>query len=493
MREPRTGSRARQRSTDPLDTEPPNPDSEAERSSGHTGANVAETAVRPRIGTTLSIGVGTLISLAPNLLPRTPSAQAILTALTVTAALAVAGTIRYALHRSGFDINERYGRYRSPLAFGTACLLASAATAAGHWQNELRAAMDVPPIGAGYWLRWAVGATLLIGGCLALTRGIARGLRRLGRARTLAIGAALALLIQLYAGPAFLDGRRAAYADANAAFDPAVAPPNAPDRAGSVESTVRWDSLGAQGRRFVAQTPPGPTVTYIGLDSAPDLNTRVALAVRELEASGGLARSNVVITVPTGSGWIDAAAAEGFTRRFGADVALVGVQYSYAPSWMTFVFGRERAISTARALFTAVERRIETLGHRPRLYVYGQSLGALGGSAIFADDTDQDRRTCAVLWAGPPAGEVHRGGATVLSNSSDPVVRWSPALLWRAPDLTGTRHDAPAPPWLPLVSFVQTTADLLSALDAPRGHGHRYGVDQGTDLGGCPDPPLPDM
>nr|WP_280340937.1 alpha/beta-hydrolase family protein [Nocardia abscessus] len=224
---------------------------------------------------------------------------------------------------------------------------------------------------------------------------------------------------------------------------------------------------------------------YVGVASAPDLDSRVGLAIRELERSGGFTRSHLVVAVPTGSGWIDANAVAGFDRRFDGDVALVGLQYSYLPSWATFVFGRDAAVTAARSLFTAVERHIQGLAHKPRLYVYGQSLGALGGNAVFADDAEQDDRTCAALWAGPPANHVHRGGATVLANSSDPVIHWSLSLLWRAPDLTGARVDAPVPQWLPLISFAQTTADLLAALHAPPGHGHRYGTDQGTALGSC--------
>ncbi|WP_082393212.1 alpha/beta-hydrolase family protein [Nocardia arizonensis] len=439
----------------------------------------------PRIGTTTAVGIGTLISLAPNLLPRTPGAQAILTALLVTVALATAGMVRFALRRSGVDVDGLFTAARRPAAAATALSIVAAATAAGHWQSGLRAAMGTPPIGPGYWVTWALGAAVPVAICLGSARGIGRGVRALGRLRAVALGVSIATVAGLAGVPAALDGRRAVYAAADARMDPAVVRPDSPTRSGGPDSAVPWDSLGSQGRRFVARTPPGPVTVYVGLGSAPDLDSRVRLAVRELERSGGFDRSNIVVTVPTGSGWIDARAAEGMTRRFGADVALVGVQYSHAPSWVSFLFGRDAAVDAARGLFTALEGRVAALEHRPRLYVYGQSLGALGGSAIFTDDADQDRRTCAVLWAGPPGAAVHRAGATVLANSSDPVVRWSPALLWRAPDRTGVRADAPAPRWLPLVSFVQTTADLIAALDAPPGHGHRYGVDQGTGLGGC--------
>ncbi len=124
--------------------------------------------------------------------------------------------------------------------------------------------------------------------------------------------------------------------------------------------------------------------TYVGMDSAPDVESRAALAVSELERAGGFTRSAIVVTVPTGSGWIDENAAEGFEERFADDVAIVGMQYSYLPSWITFVFGRSAADDSAAALFDAVAERIADLPDvlRPALYVYGQSLGSVGGSAI---------------------------------------------------------------------------------------------------------------
>ncbi|MGW0246927.1 alpha/beta-hydrolase family protein [Nocardia goodfellowii] len=439
----------------------------------------------PRIGTTSAIGIGTLVSLSPGLLPRTPGAQAILTALLVVIVLAVAGLFRMTLRRRDIDLNLRFPAARRPLFMINALLIVGAAAQAGHWQNALRAAMGTPPIGPDYWLRCALGAAALVGICTGFARGLRWVLRRLGFARSVAMTlvagvAGYALLV-----PSFVGWRQSTYLAANDRVDPTLVQPVSFTRSGSADSAVSWGSLGAEGRKFVSGQAAGPVRVYVGMESAPDLDSRVALAVRELERSGGFTRPDIVVAVPTGSGWIDANAMRGLAQRFGDDAAVVGLQYSYAPSWVTFVFGRDDAIAAARALFTAVEQRVAELGGKNRLFVYGQSLGAYGGSSVFADDADQDRRTCAVLWAGPPAGHVHRSGATVLANSSDPVVHWSPSLLWRAPDLSGTRVDAPVPQWLPLASFVQTTADLLAALDAPAGHGHRYGTDQGTALGTC--------
>lgn len=437
----------------------------------------------PRIGTTLAVGAGTLMSLAPGLLPRTPMAQAVLTGLLVALVLGVAGVGRFILRRCG--VAGDLSRWRMPVLGATAMLIAAATAHAGHWQNRLRAAMGTPAIGPEYWLWCALGATAIAGALYGLARGTAWVVRTLGRTRTIAVGVVVAAALGLLGVPSIVDWRRGAYASANAAIDPEVPRPVSATRSGSADSAVSWPSLGAEGRRFVSGEPLGPVRVYVGVQSAPDLDSRVALAVRELERAGGLTHSHVVIAVPTGSGWIDANAIKGLDERFHGDVALVGLQYSYAPSWATFLFGRDAAAESARALFTAVEQRIAGLAVKPHLHVYGQSLGALGGSAIFADAAEQDRRTCSVLWAGPPVGSVHRTGATVLANSSDPVVHWSPSLLWRAPDLSGARVDAPVPGWLPVVSFLQTTADLLAALDAPPGHGHRYGADQGTALPDC--------
>ncbi|QLY30036.1 alpha/beta-hydrolase family protein [Nocardia huaxiensis] len=458
---------------------------EAEADRGGAGRRFAWTGFAPRAGTSIGIALGCLVSLAPGLLPRTPLAQAILTALLVLVGLAMAGVTRMALRRTRFDASARTAKYRPAIFLGAVLLVIAAGVHATQWQNRLRDVMGVSQIGPGYWVRWMVSATLLVGLVTGLWGGLRWSARRLGRARGIAVGTALALSGYFMVVPAVVDWRQAAYAAADAYVDPEVAQPVSPTRSGSPESVAGWESLGAQGRRFVAGEPARAVRVYVGLHSAPDLNSRVALAIQELERSGGFARRNLVVAVPTGSGWIDGGAVQGIDERFGGDVAVVGLQYSAAPSWVTFIFGRKAAEESAKALFTAVEQRLSRMNQPPKLHIYGQSLGALGGSSVFTDEADQDRRTCSAVWAGPPAGAAHRSGATVLANASDPVVHWSPSLLWKAPDLTGTRPDAPVPQWLPVVSFLQTSADLLAALDAPPGHGHRYGTDQGTSLGAC--------
>ena len=419
---------------------------------------LARAVALPRVGTSAAVSAMTMASLAPGLLPRTAAMQAVVTGLFVAVGLGIGRAVR------GSDVVRAVGLALGLLGVGWAFI------AADRWQDGLRAAMGAPPLGPGYWVQVWAGAGVVALALYGTVKLLGATARTLGPALMVAATVATAVV----GVPALVDWRTSSYSAANAFIDPDVQRPMS-------VAPAAWERLGAEGRKFVGGKAAGASVrVYAGISSAPDLDSRVALAVRELEQSGGLARSNIVVAIPTGSGWIDSKAVTGFERRFHDDVAIVGVQYSYAPSWATFVFGRRAAQDSASALVDAVAERIATLSHKPNLYVYGQSLGAIGGSQAV-----RGIATCGTLWAGPPAGAVERGTATVLANSSDPVIRWSPRLLFAPPDLSGARPDAPAPQWLPVVSYLQTAVDLLSALDAPAGHGHRYGTDQGTAMPSC--------
>jgi uncharacterized membrane protein len=78
----------------------------------------------------------------------------------------------------------------------------------------------------------------------------------------------------------------------------------------------------------------------------------------------------------------------------------------------------------------------------------------------------------------PPA-EDPWGGSRVLylMHASDPIVVWSPQLLYARPDwLEEARGDdvVGAVKWIPFVTFWQVTADLPFATNVPDGHGHVY-------------------
>jgi uncharacterized membrane protein len=242
-----------------------------------------------------------------------------------------------------------------------------------------------------------------------------------------------------------------------------------------------------------------------------------------LERTGAFSRSVLCVITTTGTGWIDRRTVDPLEFMYNGDTALVAIQYSYLPSFLSFVVDRDRARDAGRELFNQVYDRWSELpaAERPKLLVVGKSLGAFGAASAFSGIDDIRNRTDGVLLVGPPnatslwrefvdrrdrgtpailptfvGGETVRlasresdlaapGGpwepprVVVLQNASDPVVWWSPGLALKQPGwLKEKRGDdvLSRMRWYPFVTFWQVTADLVFSLDAPAGHGHNYGT-----------------
>ncbi|MFW0791928.1 alpha/beta-hydrolase family protein [Gordonia sp. CPCC 205333] len=233
----------------------------------------------------------------------------------------------------------------------------------------------------------------------------------------------------------------------------------------------------------------GAEVAFFGaLDSGRPIEQRAHDVVSRWVVEGGLTRRAVVVAVPTGSGWIDTAAVDGFRIRLGNDVPVLGLQYADVPSWRAFISDRDAAGRAAIALVAEVDSAMRDVepDNRPKLVLYGQSLGALGADVARVWAAEHGIDVAQTIEIGVPGDSIPRraAGRTVLANASDPVAQWSPNLLWRPARMTDDtaiigRHSHRTP-WLPIVSFLQTSVDLLGALDVPAGTGHRYGLEQGT-------------
>jgi uncharacterized membrane protein len=302
-------------------------------------------------------------------------------------------------------------------------------------------------------------------------------------------------------------------------------------RSGSPPSLVRWDSLGRQGRNFVAGAPTQQQLTtfsgrpslepirlYAGLASAGTPQARADLVVQEMVRTGAFDRAVVAIFTPTGTGWVDNDVTSSLEYMYSGDTALVSMQYSYLPSWISFLVDRTKVTAAAAALITAVHDRWAAMppSARPKLLIFGESLGTYGTEKTFGSAQKMVDGADGILLEGPTfANPVHQQltagrapGSTVwdpdypglpvafaskpaelrdlgltqpkvvyMQNSSDPVVWWNPSLLWhrppwlrgeRGPDVTHDMH------WYPVITFWQTTADLVFANKAPIGHGHVY-------------------
>ena len=491
-------------------------------------------------------------SLTPSLLPRTWLAQSLISTVSTSTGYTIGAGLGWVFVRV---VPRRWfpaPRVRRLLVRGsitTAVLLVVVSLWAGSvWQRDLFVLMGQRPPGRWTYLR-VPGVTLALTAALvALVRIVRRAVQRFvalmrrwlpdGPLGWLGVTAGLLVLVGVAEGVA-LGGFMAAANRISVAVNDAGARGKAPsstDRSGGPGSLVSFDSLGREGRTFVSQGPtvadlqrfagPGhpvkePIRAYVGLDPALDTRAAAALAVRELERTGAFDRAVLCVVTTTGTGWVDPYLSAALEYMHGGDTAIVGTQYSYLPSWISFLSERDRVATAGPELFDAVHARWARLppGHRPRLVVFGESLGSLGSESGFTGLDDVTSRADGVLWSGPtnanplwsvlekhrdrPSPEVlpiYQGGATVrfvsrpedldvptapwgrprvvyLQNASDPVTWWSTDLLWRRPDWLAERPGRdvlPAMRWFPVVTFLQVTADLALAYGAPPGHGHRF-------------------
>ena len=420
-----------------------------------------------------------------------------------------------------------------------------------YWQYEIRKLMgvtdyNIPLVVVSPFIAALVFCVfLLIGrGLRGLYRWAAKLLNRwIGQRAAKAVGWVLVVgLTYVVVSGLLLQGfvglMNKAYSLRDTTTAEGVHQPTTSLRSGGPGSLIPWDTLGYQGRNFIGKGPsPGdiekfthhpalePIRAYAGLASAADAESRAALAVRDLERAGGFQRKNLLVVTTTGSGWVDPALADTFEYLSGGDCATVAIQYSYLPSWISYLVDQSKAREAGRALFDAVYGRWAQLpaGQRPRLFVAGESLGSFGGEAAFSGEYDLSNRTAGALFAGPPnfntlfrefsdhrdAGSpevqpVYQDGRIVrfandpatgippggqpwegsrvmyLMHPSDPIVWWSPHLIFSQPDWISE------PPgkdvlkgmfWMPFVTFWQVTADLPFATGVPDGHGHRYSAE----------------
>ena len=198
------------------------------------------------------------------------------------------------------------------------------------------------------------------------------------------------------------------------------------------------------------------------------------------------------------------------------------MQYSFLPSWLSFLVDKENARQAGQALFEAVDALVREMpeAQRPKLVVFGESLGSFGGEAPFLALNNLIARTDGALFSGPtfnntiwddltrnrdkgspewlpifdkgenvrfaarpgqprpprrPVGPA-AGGVPAARVGPDRLVEPRSAvrrtgLAARAPRL---RRVTGRMEWIPVVTFLQVSADMAVAVDVPDGHGHVY-------------------
>ncbi|OBG83722.1 hypothetical protein A5733_25855 [Mycobacterium sp. NS-7484] len=489
------------------------------------------------------------LSLTPSLLPRGPLFQGLVSG--------GAGAIGYGLGVFGVWL-VRYMRSAesSPRAPKWAWLTLVAVGIVGQvlmiiyfhiWQDEVRDFMGVPRLGFWDHPLTAVLSIVVLFFFVEVGQLVGRLVRfldlHLDRFLPPRVSAVITVSLLLALSIALLNGVvvRFAMHTINTTFSavndetsPDFAAPTSVLRSGGPQSLVTWESLGHQGRIFVSAGPTvqqlsqfngkpaiEPVRAYAGLHSADGIKATAALAARELQRTGGLDRAVVAVATTTGTGWINEAEASALEYMYNGDTAIVSMQYSFLPSWLSFLVDKENARQAGQALFEAVDELVRAMpeNRRPKLVVFGESLGSFGGEAPFLALNNLVARTDGALFSGPtfqntiwttltrdrdpgspqwlpifddgenarfvarpenldrPDAAWGHPRAVYLQHASDPIAWWSTDLLFAKPDwLREPRgYDvSPRMEWIPVVTFLQVSADMAVAVDVPDGHGHVY-------------------
>lgn len=416
------------------------------------------------------------------------------------------------------------------------------------WQNSVREAFgmgEITPLG---WLiiipvGFAIAASILI---------VARSLRKLFNVivrwldrhlpRRLALllgGAVFWFLVWGMWSEVLVNGFFAAAnwvsTPVDASTDEGITPPQSRLRSGSPASYVEWDTLGRQGRNFVAKGPAvdelnefngggalEPIRVYVGLKSAKTVEERADLVLDELIRTDAFEREVLVVATTTGTGFLDPHAMDALDYVTNGNVAVAGVQYSYLPSPVSLLADSDEVRETSQVVFERIHDYWSDLPDdgRPEIYLYGLSLGSFGVESILTSIDIVNEPIDGALLVGPPfvnelrnrlvaerdpgsspANPVYDGGRTVrftnevsaislpsaewgetrvlyLQHASDPVVFFSPDLLLERPDWLEAEHrDGEINEgftWIPFVTMWQVLTDLAVANSVPDGYGHVY-------------------
>ncbi len=503
--------------------------------------------------------IGTLLfaaSLTPTLIPRNYLTQGVLSGCCFAAGYGIGVFGRWLWDYMQLPAPKARLLLATKLIAGVACAFVAAIFLwrAAEWQNSIREVMQLDPVETMH--PFSVGLVALATFVLLVILArlfkltlhlVSRQLQRFMPARVsyvLGTAVAVALFWSVADGVFFRLALRAAdssFRGLDEIVEPETAQPTDPTKTGSEASVLEWDDLGRMGRSFIASGPTRtdlaafsgrdalePIRVYAGLNSAETPEARAKLALEELQRVDAFSRSVLIIVTPTGTGWVDPAGIDPVEYLHDGDVASVAIQYSYLPSWMSLLVEPSYGAEAARALFQEVYGFWTRLpkDHRPKLYLYGLSLGALSSeqsAQLFEVLGDPFQ---GALWSGPPFASTwwaaitrarnpgspawlprFRDGSFVrftsqtnalaipgahwgplrivyLQYASDPITFFSHEILYSQPDWMAQPRGPDVSPelrWYPVVTFLQLVLDVAMATTSPMGYGHVYAPEHYVD------------
>lgn len=316
-------------------------------------------------------------------------------------------------------------------------------------------------------------------------------------------------------------------------------PPTSRHVSAGPASSMPFDTLGKEGRRFVlmALTPDAitavmgePAVEPVrvvgGFECAPDVAERARRTLQDMEDCGAYDRGLIVVGSPTGVGYFNYSLAEALEYLTRGDCAIVVPQYALVPSALALTRTAE-AEELTRLVLAGIQQRVASMPEamRPRVVLVGESLGANVALDLACDDagtarlrTLTDLGVAGGLYLGVPfrtrlwgqwqtdASAVDPTGSLVLVSQPDEA---APLPADRMRHLMVVHHDDPVnkygfrmilqPPWWmgapttrpplvpretkfrPITSFVLATVDLFNGMQSKPGtfvrRGHDYRID----------------
>ncbi len=497
-------------------------------------------------------------SLLPSLLPRTPMFQGVVSGVTAIVGYGVGSGLHWLWRFLQIPpLTGRLGRVVRWASIGlvVAIVLSSIWDHVG-WQNDVRDVFGMDPVSPIRWLPVSLFTILVAAILLILSRSIwklygllSRWLSKWLPERSaialgiVVLGAFLYLLVTGVLINGFFEGASVVFSTRDTATAAGVIQPESELRSGSEASLAAWDTLGRQGRSFVATGPTiddlnelhgssaiEPIRVYAGLKSADSVEGRAQLVLDELLRTNAFDREVLIVATTTGTGFLDEDAVDPLEYIYNGDSAIVGVQYSYLPSWISLLADQEAVKETSQVVFEAIHAYWTDLDEdeRPELYLYGLSLGSLGVESILTSVNIINQPIHGAFMAGPPFVNplhdkfernrdpgsaqwrpIYQNGRTVqftsqesgfgipagpwgptriayLQHGSDPVVFFNSGLAFSIPDWL--QHEDQRPPdvssemvWVPVITMWQVAADLLAAGSVPEGFAHLYQMVENAD------------
>ena len=326
-----------------------------------------------------------------------------------------------------------------------------------------------------------------------------------------------------------------------AAIEPAYdEAPRSPQVSGGPGSSVPFETLSREGRRFTNMVLTRPEIAavmgtdaaaepirlFVGLDSAAEVEDRVDLVMDELIRTRAFDRRVLCLASPTGSGYINYVMAESLEYLTLGDCAMATMQYSMLPSSMSLT-RTSLAIDQNRALMHAITGYLRGMpeAKRPRFILFGESLGALTMQDVWRHRTVEainhdfihsslylgtpSATEFAKAWRLNPA-KVDPEGTMVevdsfseylalpdarravirhvlISHHDDPIPKFGTNLLLRRPWWLGPPQTRPAgvpksSKWRPGTTFVLTAVDMVNAMEVVPGTFGRRGHDYREDI-----------